>query len=125
MNVEDQLNFIMASMENNQREIQKMRGSVKDLSEELKSVKTENLELEQQLKKLNETMFNKSIKIDSTKDTTLEPKVADPEFFTGQRKKTRTFLLQLQNVFFAQPDRYHSSKSKVSFSISFLRCPAM
>ena len=50
-----------------------------------------------------------------------EPKLASPEFYTGNRKKSRAFLLQLRNVFYAQPDRFRSDQNKVAYAISFLR----
>ena len=53
-----------------------------------------------------------------------EPKVAQPEYFTGDRKKSRSFMLQLKNNFHAMPKRYATDEAKVSFAISFLRGPA-
>ena len=50
-----------------------------------------------------------------------EPKVASPEFFSGNRKKARFFLLQLKNVFLAQPERFSSDNNRVAYAISFLR----
>ena len=50
-----------------------------------------------------------------------EPKVASPEFFVGNRKRSRAFLLQLRNVFRAQPERFTTDSIKVTYAISFLR----
>lgn len=50
-----------------------------------------------------------------------EPKVASPAFFSGNRKDSRNFLLQLKNVFLVQPARFTSEVNKVSYAISYLR----
>lgn len=55
---------------------------------------------------------------------TREPKVADPEYFTGNRKKAKQFLLQLQNIFMAQPSSFTNDRAKLAYTISFLRGPA-
>ena len=49
-----------------------------------------------------------------------EVKVAAPEFFTGNRKKTRISLLQLKNVFNPQPSRFSNDAAKVTYTISYL-----
>jgi Retrotransposon gag protein len=48
-------------------------------------------------------------------------KVAPPEYFSGNRKGSRSFLLQLKNIFRAQPDIFASDTDKVAYAISFLR----
>lgn len=50
-----------------------------------------------------------------------EVKVAAPEYFSGNRKRSRTFLLQLKNVFRSQPQRFSKETTKVTYAISFLR----
>jgi hypothetical protein len=50
-----------------------------------------------------------------------EPRVAPPEFFSGNRKNSRTFLLQLKNVFLAQPSSFSNETQRVSYAISYLR----
>ena len=120
------MDVVLATIQSNQDEIQRMRGTLSQLVDEIKILKDENKNLKTKVRNLeNIVNSNTGTNNSGTITTTLEPKVADPEFFTGVRKKTRTFLLQLQNVFFAQPARYTESKSKVSFAISFLRGAAM
>src|SRR6185312_11697636 len=65
----------------------------------------------------NISSFSKS----DQKQNFKEPKVASPEFFHGHRKKARSFLLQLKNVFLAQPERFASDNNRVAYAISFLR----
>ena len=48
-------------------------------------------------------------------------KVSPPEIFDGDRKKARSFLLQLKNIFRAQPGRYSTQDGRVSYAISYLR----
>lgn len=53
-----------------------------------------------------------------------EPKVSDPDFFHGDRRKTRTFLMQLHLIFAVQPLRYSTDAAKVAKAMSHLRGPA-
>jgi hypothetical protein len=76
-----------------------------------------------QLELLSNQLFqqNQSISARTPVVNIREPKVASPEFFTGNRKKSRAFLLQLKNVFRGQPECFQSSSVKVTYAISFLR----
>ena len=53
-----------------------------------------------------------------------EPRVADPEIFSGDRKKAKQFLLQLKNVFNVQPSQFTNDSSKLAYTVSFLCGPA-
>ncbi|OMH83846.1 Retrotransposon-derived protein PEG10 [Zancudomyces culisetae] len=50
-----------------------------------------------------------------------EPRVADPEYFNGNRDQLRNFLSQVQLVIEAQPSRFPTDKQKVIFTSTFLR----
>lgn len=50
-----------------------------------------------------------------------EPKLSSPALFTGQRKHSRSFMLQVKNCIKVQPSRFENDGNKVSFAISFLR----
>lgn len=50
-----------------------------------------------------------------------ELKVAPPEYFFGNRKKSRNFLLQLQNVFHAQPALFATDANRIAYAVSYLR----
>ena len=54
-----------------------------------------------------------------------EPKMADPDFFEGDRTKAQAFLLQLCLVFRAQPSRYGSGEAKVAYAASRLHGTAL
>jgi hypothetical protein len=49
------------------------------------------------------------------------PKVADPEFFSGDREKFDGFLAQLSLKFATDPTTYRTEQSKVAYAGSFLR----
>lgn len=49
------------------------------------------------------------------------PKVADPEFFTGERDKFEGFLSQLSLKFATDPTTFASSAARIAFAGSFLR----
>jgi len=48
-------------------------------------------------------------------------KIADPEFFLGQKEKLRPFLNQLSMVFSLQGSYFNTDKTKVIYAASFLR----
>lgn len=49
-------------------------------------------------------------------------KISPPEFFSGDRRKSKKFLLQLKNCFSAQPRRFQNNDAnKITFAVSFLR----
>lgn len=50
-----------------------------------------------------------------------EPKLALPDTFDGDRKKSRAFLIQIEVIFESQPLRYSSERSKVLFAVNLLR----
>lgn len=50
-----------------------------------------------------------------------EPKVAAPEYYSGQRSKLRTFLTQVTLVVNSQTRRYDTEQSKVLYAGSYLR----
>lgn len=50
-----------------------------------------------------------------------EPKVADPEYFHGDRRQSQNFLFQLHIVFVSQPIRYANHTAKVAYAASRLR----
>lgn len=51
-------------------------------------------------------------------------KVSPPEYFDGKPSKTRSFLLQLQLMFSAQPLTFTSHASRVTYAATYLRGPA-
>jgi len=53
-----------------------------------------------------------------------EPKVADPEFFDGNRLHLRSFIAQLRLVLQSQPSRFPNERFKTAFAASYLRGPA-
>ncbi|OMH78677.1 Retrotransposon-derived protein PEG10 [Zancudomyces culisetae] len=50
-----------------------------------------------------------------------EPRVADPEYYNGNRDHLRNFISQVNLVIEAQPSRFPSDKQKVVFVSTFLR----
>jgi hypothetical protein len=48
-------------------------------------------------------------------------KVNDPEEFKGERSKARAFVLQCQNKFMGERNRFPDENSKVRYAISYLR----
>lgn len=50
-----------------------------------------------------------------------EPKVSNPEYFSGQRNKVTTFITQVKMVIGLQPSRFPSENSKVLYAASYLR----
>ena len=64
------------------------------------AVMQDTIKLQQeQLERLTEHLALLSNTPSSSAPIRKEPKVADPEFFRGDRRKSRSFLLQLKNVF--------------------------
>ena len=53
--------------------------------------------------------------------SSVEPKVAPPQFFNGDRKYLNEFVVQVKMVFSLQPSRFTSEKSKVIYCCSYLR----
>ena len=51
-------------------------------------------------------------------------KVSPPEYFDGKPSKSRSFLLQLQLIFSAQPLTFASQTSRVTYAATYLRGPA-
>lgn len=49
-----------------------------------------------------------------------EPKMHFPPPFTGRRNDARNFLMQMENIFIAQPSRYSSNDAKIRVTISLL-----
>jgi hypothetical protein len=54
-----------------------------------------------------------------------EPKVTDPEMYTGKRDKTRQFLIGLRRVFLTQPSRFTTEGAKVLYSLGRLSDAAL
>lgn len=54
-----------------------------------------------------------------------EPKVASPEYFSGQRSKLTSFLTQITMVLVLQASRYPTELSKVLYTGSYLRDTAL
>lgn len=50
-----------------------------------------------------------------------EPKVADPEYFNGDRRKGKNFVAQLQNFFHLQHQRYPTDNIRIRYAISRLQ----
>lgn len=57
----------------------------------------------------------------STNSRPTEPKVAAPEYYSGQRNKLTTFITQVTMVLVLQASRYPTEKSKIFYAGSFLR----
>lgn len=56
-----------------------------------------------------------------TRTSPKDPKVADPEFFKGDRHKLPSFLAELQLVFTLHAARYPTDEIKVAYACSLLR----
>lgn len=54
-----------------------------------------------------------------------EPKMQNPSAFSGSKKDARNFVLQLENIFAAQPRRYATDEVKIRFTISLLTGSAL
>jgi hypothetical protein len=54
-----------------------------------------------------------------------EPKVTDPEMYSGKREKTRQFLVGLKRVFLTQPSRFNTEHAKVLYSLGRLSDSAL
>lgn len=54
-----------------------------------------------------------------------EPKVKDPETFSGQREQLNAFLTECTLVFELQPSRFPDDRTKVNYMISLLRGTAL
>ena len=84
------------------------------------TLQTENATLQDQINTINHTQQD-----DQTPTPTItrsgEPKVAQPEYFAGQRNKLSNFITQVQMVITLQPNRYPTELSKVLYAGSFLR----
>lgn len=52
---------------------------------------------------------------------TREPKIEDPETFTGDRRKIRAFLTQCDLVFSAKPNTYAKEEARISYASGRLR----
>lgn len=63
--------------------------------------------------------------ITTTHDKSREPKVANPEFFSGARAALTSFLVQLNMVISLQPTRFGTERTKVMFAGSYLRGTAL
>lgn len=50
-----------------------------------------------------------------------EPKVASPEYYSGQRSKLNPFITQVTMVIILQPSRFQSEEAKILYAGSFLR----
>ena len=57
----------------------------------------------------------------TTNSRSSEPKVANPEYYQGQRNKLSTFITQVAMVIALQPSRFPNEKSKVLYAGSYLR----
>jgi hypothetical protein len=51
----------------------------------------------------------------------LEPKISDPEPFSGEKNKVNNFVASCRMKFLAQPARYASNEAKIMYAASFLR----
>jgi hypothetical protein len=56
-----------------------------------------------------------SVPFSSTAPRNLEPKVAQPDKFDGDRKKYRDFKVAVETIFYLQPLRYTSSRQKTGY----------
>lgn len=50
-----------------------------------------------------------------------EPRLGDPEFFSGEGRKLRNFVAKCRLSFRTQPSRFPTEQLKVSYALSFLR----
>lgn len=60
----------------------------------------------------------------TTNQTSEAPKGRKPEDFHGEREKYNSFVKQLALCFGADPVKFYTERSKISFAASFLRGPA-
>jgi hypothetical protein len=96
------------------------------LREENNTIKAANAALDQQVTTLGEApRASPAPSNTSTKDRALEPKVANPDFFSGSRQALTPFLTQVNMVIGLQPSRYPSEKTKVLYVGSFLHGTAL
>ena len=98
-----------------ENELTSLRSMIIKQNDTIRGLKEENSALKIEVN----TLKNNTTNISST--PTRETRIADPEFFSGNRKKSLQFLLQCQNVFNMQPISFQLDSAKVSFCISFLR----
>ena len=68
----------------------------------------------------NVTGRNRGVSTSSTRDSK-EPKVKDPETFTGKRSLLNPFITECNLVFELQASRFNNERVKVNYMISYLR----
>jgi hypothetical protein len=129
--IENQIRLDTLEMENKE-----LRTATKDIKTTNNELKNHNLHLESQniflTNEVNNLKNTVSSLINTNSITTpfrteiqsREPRLNDPEVFSGNRKKSKYFILQCRNIFLSQPTTYSNDSAKVSFIISFLRGPA-
>jgi hypothetical protein len=109
------------------------RNTIETLNEKLNIISIQNNSFQSEINMLKQattelrnatpSVYNQNVPSITTVPIR-EPRLNDPELFTGNKKKARSFILQCRNIFLSQPMTYNTDSAKVAFIISFLRGPA-
>ena len=91
-----------------------------NMSTEIRALKATIAEECHEITELNNQLVQERIVGTESSVGVKEPKIADPEYFTGNRKRSKEFLLQLNNIFAAQPQQYPNDCTKLAYAVSFL-----
>lgn len=85
----------------------------------------------QHIKYMEETILELRSKIDNLEKSRVqvgipgkEPRLADPDFFNGNRSQTKIFLTQVNLVLAGNPSRFPTELSKILYAASYMRGPA-
>lgn len=88
------------------------------LQEQLNALRVEHTQLEQTNNQLAAQVAEQQ---QAGRNNAPEPKVAPPEYFSGQRNKLKNFITQTTLVVSSQPRRYQTERAKVLYAGSYLR----
>jgi hypothetical protein len=88
---------------------------LQQLLAELQEIRQENTELREQMMNLSANPPQPPL------GPIREPKINSPEPFSGDRAKTRGFLVQVSLVFETQPSRFPNDRAKTMYVASYLR----
>jgi hypothetical protein len=103
------------TLNNSNQTIKKHQEIIEILTQSLQDSENTSQELKQNLATLQATTSTATFK---------EPKINQPEPFSGDRAKTRSFLVQVELVFLSHASRFLNDRSKTLYVGSFLRGPA-
>ena len=93
---------------------------LKNLGERISVLEAQNLELHAQNTTLSDTIHQLQ-ELASAKPGKYEPKIADPEHFTGNRAQVMDFLSKCRLKFAGQPSRFPTERIKVLYAGSYLK----